>query len=60
MKIFSKDALKFREARIVHNNKGAGVGVMGVLGAHDGMRIEDMGNLLVMKDWRNLWWGRIG
>ena len=31
MKAFSKDAFDFRKARIVHGNKGAGVGVIGGL-----------------------------
>ena len=41
--------LSFREARIVDDNEGAGVGVMGGLGGPDGMRIEGIGNLFGYK-----------
>ena len=44
MVTFSEDAFEFREARIVGDDKGAGVGVMGGLRGPDGMRKEGMGN----------------
>ena len=49
MRTFSKDAFEFREARIICGNKGGGVGVMGGLRGHDGMRMEGMGNLFGYK-----------
>ena len=45
VEIFMEDTFEFREARIVGGDKGAGVGVMGVLRGPDGMTKEGRGNL---------------
>ena len=45
MKTFSNDVFEFREARILCDNKGARVRVMGELGGPDGVRIEDTRNV---------------
>ena len=45
MKTFMLDTFKFRKARIVGGDEGAGVLVMGGLRELDGLRVEGMGNL---------------
>ena len=47
METFTEDKFEFWEATIVGGDERAGVGVMGGLRGLDGMREEDMGNLLV-------------
>ena len=46
----SKDAFKFREARIVGGDKGAGIGDVDGLGGLDGMK-KGMVNLFGYEGW---------
>ena len=45
METFTEDLFKFREARLICDDKGARVAVMGGLTAFDVLRKEGMGNL---------------
>ena len=51
METFSKDTFEFVEARIVGDDKRAGVGPMGGLGGPNGMIKEGTGNLIGYEGW---------